>query len=127
LGKARGFDSRMIALSLCLSALALERPSQGMSAACARVRKKKHRLQKCNRAQLCASEQCGGWSYFQNRIRVCFTISRVPFNSINRLINIELEIGFWRRISGLFMEVLGLFFSFLFYFMKMFNIKLICN
>jgi hypothetical protein len=53
--------------------------------------------------------------------------SRVPFNSINRLINIELETGFWRRISGLFMEVLGLFFSFLFYFMKMFNIKLICN
>jgi hypothetical protein len=31
----------------------------------------------CDQAHSCTNEQYGGWSYFGNRLKVCFMISRV--------------------------------------------------
>jgi hypothetical protein len=57
-----------------------------------------------------------------------FRVSRVSLDSINRLVNTEKHMQFWRRIYG---SQGSNFFEFilftLFYFMKMISINIMCN
>jgi hypothetical protein len=57
-----------------------------------------------------------------------FRVSRVSLDFINRLVNTKNgDVILGRIDDSLRKRFSGLFFSFFFYFMKMFNIKLMCN
>ena len=56
-----------------------------------------------------------------------FRVSRILLESINRPVNTEEHMLFWRRIDGFQRsDFSGLFFSFI-YFMKMISISFMCN
>jgi hypothetical protein len=116
---------RLIASNLRSRALALEHPSQGMSAfalACARRRSERTTLViKCIHepvSSMAASPILEIGLGFVLRFLGFLGASRVPLNSINRLVNIELDTcDFGEELTALQRSI----------FMKMFNIKLMCN